>query len=81
MHEVSACAVNSLRLCHVLVSVLFEYLSYEHGRRFVLKFGGDDERGAFAPAHGHRPYVLGVGARGGRPLPPQGSGGITPGNF
>ena len=34
------------------------YFAWHHGRRFVLKFGGDDERGACGPAHGHRPYVL-----------------------
>jgi hypothetical protein len=41
---------------------------------------GSAEPGArSAPAHGEA--VLGVGAGGGRPLPPRGSGGRTPGKF
>jgi hypothetical protein len=41
---------------------------------------GPAEPGArSAPAHGEA--VLGVGVGGGRPLPPRGSGGITPGHF
>jgi len=49
----------------------------EHG---VQTKSGSAEPGArSAPAHGEA--VLGVGAGGGRPLPPRGSGGITPGKF
>jgi len=53
-------------------------VNFDLGERFPRP--RSQQRGSLCPS-ARRVAVLGVGARGGRPLPLRGSGGVTPQNF